>query len=141
MNKILWSDNYNTGIHKIDRQHRSIVELINKLIDYQQQSRKDPEKLHEMLHTLAVYSTEHLDYEEEFLADAGYPDLQEHARKHETYIEESSKILFNAIEEKETVSESALDFLSDWWETHILQEDMEFKNFFGQDPEKISRKA
>ena len=129
MKKIAWSAEYETGIKKIDEQHKSIVDLINRLIDYCETGKKDPGTLHNILHTLASYTTEHLDYEEDVLENAQYPDLVDHAGKHEEYLEKISEILFEASLEDDSVSETALEFLADWWDRHILIEDMQFRDF------------
>lgn len=134
MKKITWSADYETGDKKIDEQHRSIIELINRLIDYRESQQSNPETLHNILHILAGYTTEHLDYEEDILEKAQYPDLVEHARKHEEYLEQVSEILFEAANESDSVSETALNFLADWWEKHILIEDMQFREFLLNKP-------
>jgi hemerythrin len=132
MKKIIWSAEYETGINKIDEQHKSIVRLINQLIDYCATTNSTPETLHNILHTLASYTTEHLDYEEEVLDNAQYPELDDHTAKHEEYLVQISEILFKASSEDGSVSEAALDFLAGWWDKHILIEDMQFRDFLLQ---------
>jgi len=125
---IHWDDKFSVGHAEIDKQHKTIIGLINQLKvdvnhDYIPQIRDFT--LKEMI----VYADNHLAYEERILEEAGYPDLVEHKSIHDSY-RLKLKELQNRIDIGEaSVKEDMLDFFNMWWEFHIREEDLKFRPY------------
>ena len=128
MKKITWTDDYLIGDEKIDEQHQTIVRLINQLIDEKNIS-VDSNEFHALLDELVKYAYGHLTYEEGLLYDIGYPDLGEHKSLHEDYLTQFSDYSRETLWHDQGTPERMLNYLIDWWNNHILVEDMKYKPF------------
>ena len=59
----------------------------------------------------------------------GYPNIVEHHGKH-AEMEDKMRALFTRYSEGDpTVSEALGNFVEDWWYSHILKEDMKYREF------------
>lgn len=129
MNIIVWSDKYSVGIKAIDEQHQKLVSLINE-ISSQLLVVSDIGKVQSSIKELIGYVEQHIEFEERMLADAGYTELASHQQKHRDYLNKFYKLA----EVNENFSKYELSQLSvyllDWWDRHILEEDMKYKPLF-----------
>ncbi len=121
-----WNPNFDTGIQKIDEQHRRLVELINTLaVNFASQANNM--KLDEILNELADYAVYHFSTEEEIWHQAFDGDawLIHHQKSHKGFEEQLVK-LKREEEEKplEEVLDDILAFLINWLAFHILDNDM-----------------
>ena len=120
-----WDDNFNTGLPKVDEQHRKLVHLLNLLASYVAFGSDIP-RLNAIFDELSAYAVYHFETEEAIwhrhLADD--PDELEHKQVHARFIdtvqrlraEQGSKSIAQTTEE-------ALSFLVRWLVSHILQTD------------------
>ena len=129
MSKIEWKDEYSVGVTELDRQHRKLFELINRLTD-QAVSHSTPGDHSEVLDELIRYALEHLEYEESFLKRHAFPDIDNHKEKHELYLERFNTLLNTSGNEENVFSDELINFLQQWWKHHVLEEDMKYKAFF-----------
>lgn len=128
MEKIEWSDNYSVGVKKLDDQHFKLVEIFNKLIDERDLSVYS-EVLHDSIYELMKYVEEHLKYEESLLRNYQYPDLENHVKGHEAFIEKLSNLALSATFKENSVPQTLLAFLGNWLNRHILIEDKKYQIF------------
>ncbi len=86
---ITWAAELDTGIPVIDKQHRSIVALINelRLAQTRESGRGAIEKA---IRHLADCMSSHFALEEELQAKAGYPYRKAHRRLHELFMNKVS---------------------------------------------------
>jgi hemerythrin len=121
MQKIDWdSHRFETGHHQIDAQHRQLVALINSLVDQLDQ----PGDILNDLVRLVQYAKEHFHYEEEVLEAAGYSALQRQYDCHNRYIDKMDEFISHST----TIRRQQITaYLLEWWEQHILIEDMAYK--------------
>lgn len=128
MERIVWNDDYCTGIPEIDTQHCKIINQINYLID--NLNRKAKASLNqEIILFLDKYAQEHFSTEEKFLSKINYPDLDNHIKMHQAFKLKTVKSAVKVIKGQDDVTEETISFLKYWWTDHILKADMEFKNF------------
>ena len=92
---MIWQENYKVGVKEIDKQHKELFEILNKLIRVVRDDDEDEEvKREKMIDTLEFmnkYVNKHFSEEERLQAEYDYPDLEEHQeihRKFEAEIEE-----------------------------------------------------
>ncbi len=129
MEKICWKEEYSVGIEKIDRQHRHLFEIINKLIDHSDSSGNSglvPETLTEMLD----YAKEHFTTEEELMQEYGYPEIGLHKEQHIYFFKTTAELSVNALNKQSMVYSEIVEFLKLWLTLHILKVDMKYKEFF-----------
>jgi hemerythrin len=124
---IKWSDTYDLGLEEIDEQHRSLLDLINKIwqaiVD-----RSDKSVVFGLLEELEKYTLAHFVAEETFMRVTDYPGFPEHKVEHQKFV---ARI---AVEKKrallgESLSLDLMHFLRDWLVDHILVSDREYANF------------
>ena len=127
---IKWNESkFTVGDADLDQQHKRIVELINQL-SFDAINQFDAEVVTVILEDLLRYSEEHLKFEESLLQKAGYSDFQARQELHWEYLERVSGLSFSKKEVAEKDVEKIVEFLSHWWEHHILVEDKKFIEIF-----------
>lgn len=118
-----WTPQIETGIAKIDAQHRILVGLINTLARQRVASADMPD-LHSVLTQLTHYADYHFRTEEtlwkQALADD--PWVDEHAHKHQDFLSEINRLIQVPAQTPTTV-DSLLTFLTTWLVDHILGDD------------------
>jgi hemerythrin-like metal-binding protein len=129
MEKVCWKDEYSVGVEKIDRQHRHLFEIINKLIGHSGTS-KDPGLVSETLTEMLNYAKEHFSTEEELMQKYGYPEIEQHREQHIYFFKTTAELSINALNKQSMVSDEIIEFLKMWLTLHILKCDMKYKEFF-----------
>jgi hemerythrin len=129
MEKLKWKDEYSVGIEKIDRQHRHLFEIINKLIDRSAVS-SDSKLVAETLTEMLNYAKEHFTTEEELMQEYGYPEIEPHKEQHIYFFKTTAELSINALNKQSMVSSEIVEFLKLWLTVHILKMDMKYKPFF-----------
>ncbi|OYV15157.1 MAG: hypothetical protein CG439_2926, partial [Methylococcaceae bacterium NSP1-2] len=120
-----WDDNFNTGLAKVDEQHRRLVQLLNVLASHVA-FRSDIPQWNEIFDELSDYAVYHLQTEETIWHEFFVDDISEvkHRNSHASFIEEVERLKAGqASKPKSQVVEDALDFLVRWLASHILESD------------------
>jgi hemerythrin len=123
MAHIVWSDDLNTGIPVIDKQHRRIVEYINNLDDVVKTHNRT--QLGIVLQELVDYTLSHFGFEESLMEDASYVFINGHKRVHELFAKRvaSYQQRFNLGDD---ISEELLSVLKLWLVNHIKSDDKDY---------------
>jgi hemerythrin len=125
---INWTDNFLVGVEEVDRQHRHLVDIVNRLHDAMQMGGKSRDVLR-VLDDLVNYTKYHFAAEERQMQMAGYPKLAEHRRKHESMVAKVGEFATDALTGKTTVTMRLMSFLKEWLSRHILETDKEFGEY------------
>ena len=125
MGLIVWKRSYETGINKIDMQHRQLVGMINELFDGMKENRGQ-RALEHVLDQLLGYAQKHFTDEERIMREHHYPELEHHALEH---LKLSSQVL--ELKDRHRNGEristpEVFSFLQHWLQDHILREDKLF---------------
>ena len=122
-----WVDRYNTGLDRIDDQHRSIVCSINDLMS-EHKSDVAQEVVEKSLIAVDDYIAVHLSEEEELMRANGYPGLDDHLEKHAFFVEKFEEFKTKILHWPKHKVESAklIVFLSEWFLNHIQVEDQKY---------------
>lgn len=132
MEKIMWNNDYLTGIAEIDSQHHEIIDQINYLID-NHNCKARASLNQEIILFLDKYSEEHFSTEEDFLRKINYPNLENHLKVHQSFKMNTVQFALKVVRGHEDVPEETIQFLKNWWTNHIQNMDMEYKNFISKD--------
>lgn len=121
-----WSDEYETGIPDIDKDHKEIFSLINRLHDSPREYFSQSE-IDEVIARLLSYVVYHFEREENLLSVIGYGELEPHAVAHKAL----AKRMNDYAELYQTDPDSFdmddfVGFLADWLKGHILVSDMAY---------------
>jgi len=127
----VWSPEFSVGVGLLDEQHKRIISMINQLSSVKEVT-TDSEMISDLITKMTQYSQKHLKYEEELLLQYRYPLFEEHKQDHRYYLKKIVAFTLaipNGIPE---VPQEVSAFLNQWWQNHILNEDMKYKPFLQQ---------
>jgi hemerythrin-like metal-binding protein/PAS domain S-box-containing protein/putative nucleotidyltransferase with HDIG domain len=121
-----WNSNFETGIPVVDEQHRTLVDLVNRMaIKLVQDS--DPVEINEVIGEMADYANYHFRTEEGVWNDRFQDDewALNHKRSHAKFIAKVSELRNEAESSSERgLYGQILRFLIYWLAHHILDDDM-----------------
>jgi hemerythrin len=120
---IVWEKDNELGIPIIDEQHRGLVSAINSF-HYFIKEGEGIEATRPTLQTLVQYINIHFKTEEPLMKQSGYPSYDEHILTHKGLIEKTKNIAHETLTKGD--ARIALDFLKDWWLTHINKVDRQY---------------
>lgn len=122
-----WDSCYSVGDATLDKQHKKLMNLCNKLATSANHSGVQSDALfRKVLDELSAYAREHFATEEAILEACAYPRLATQKWDHSEYEQQVAEALASA-------SDSRLDkaglqrLLSNWWRDHILISDMDYR--------------
>lgn len=116
-----WESRYEIGVAFVDRQHRRLVEIINRLHDSIEANTGERE-LDGIFADLEVYTETHFKDEEERMAENRCPQLTSHAAAHREFIARVQQMRRRFLA-REVVGERVLAYLRSWLTLHILGTD------------------
>jgi hemerythrin len=120
---IAWTNDLNTEIDVIDRQHRRIVDYINNLeIAHAQQ---DLELIGKVLEDLVDYTLSHFAFEESLQEEAGYKFCKPHKKVHELFVRRVNEYV-ERFKLGDDVTAEIHKMLSNWLINHIKRDDADY---------------
>ncbi|WZL73173.1 bacteriohemerythrin [Clostridiaceae bacterium 35-E11] len=132
-----WKEDFSCNVNKIDKQHKTLLELGAKLHDIIKL--KDGidhyDEIMVILTELKDYTIYHFAAEEKLLEDNGYDsfELQLHKRQHKSFINKIKQFENQDIDEKQIViTLDMLTFIANWIEQHILKIDQNYSSFLNK---------
>lgn len=127
-----WNSSYSVGNAVLDAQHKKLLALCDEAKTcLEDNSRDSILHIHEILNELRVYAETHFRTEEALLAKRHYRDLDVQLREHQEYSERLTALCYSAIE-GEIDKVGLYLYLSGWWQHHILESDMQYKEFLAK---------
>lgn len=121
-----FTEEYVTGIDLIDREHKELFRLSDKVYQMAKQgvSENDYEEIISILDELKKYSQEHFADEEEYMEKIGYAGLDAQKRAHQAFIAEIEDVNIEDIKNNtQEYFQSLTEFLVGWLINHILYMD------------------
>lgn len=125
-NHLIWEDRFNIGIDAIDREHRQLYKIVNKLFAFSGQEDKGPWVCQEGIKYFKKYASEHFTKEEAYMKSVSYEGLETHRRLHEDFTLHTLPALEKELEQSGYAKDAISHFLSvcaGWLIGHILTED------------------
>jgi len=124
MAKLIWSEDLNTGIDVIDKQHRRIVDYINQLHDARTGEHKQ-EDIAKVIDELVDYTLSHFAFEESMQEEAKYPFMKAHKKVHDLFARRVGEFQ-ERLNLGEDVSEQLNNMLVTWLFNHIKRDDADY---------------
>ena len=131
MDRIEWNSTLSVGVGILDEQHQQIIAMINLLISNDQATVRS-ETVSNLLTRLTQYASDHFETEERLLADHGYDELAAQKAEHRAYRIKVVALCQETMSQQESVPAELLRFLSTWWLDHILESDMQYRQFLAE---------
>jgi hemerythrin len=126
-----WDGSLALGDAMIDRQHQTLVELINRVHEVGQSPERDMEII-ASINAMFLYAKEHFFDEEGLMARLNYPGRAAHALLHKDFVEKTQNFADACLADDEDCGmddEALLRFLVDWLTQHIAVEDAKIVRF------------
>lgn len=147
--KLEWTQDMSVGEETIDEQHKTLLDQIKKLKEDISGGR-ELQVLRDTLSFLNTYIEKHFSYEEKYMKEHDYPNLEKHKKIHDSFEEYfhkfdeefrsgylSGKSIANL---SRKMGEKVQKFLGEWLMNHILKEDHKYAEHI-QSQSKESMKA
>ena len=118
----VWSDGFETGLGKVDFQHRRLVELLNELARYHVAGHDAHEDLLRVFDELIAYTTYHFATEEALMDEATVSEGHSvaHHRAHADFVNMVLAARKDADQAPREANEQILAYLTKWLILHIL---------------------
>jgi hemerythrin len=118
-----WTEDLNTGIDVIDKQHMRIVDYINDMEKAHQQ--QDRELVGRVLDDLVDYTLSHFAFEESLQEEAGYEFVKPHRKVHQLFVRRVNEYV-ERFRLGDDVTEEIHKLLSSWLINHIRRDDADY---------------
>jgi hemerythrin len=122
---IVWDQQLETGHGKIDEQHKSLVEILNRLHGAMKQG-KGKAELGGILIFLKDYTVNHFAMEEALMAQHHYSGTEQHKRIHADLVAQVADLVNRFDQGTAALTLPVMNFLEDWLVKHIQGEDFRF---------------
>lgn len=120
---ITWTDDLDTRIEVIDKQHRRIVDYINDLETAHNSG--DKESVKRVLDDLIDYTMSHFAFEESLQEEAGYKYAKPHKKVHDLFVRRVNDYV-ERFKLGEDVTGSLHQMLTSWLINHIKRDDADY---------------
>ena len=128
-----WKDEFSVNIAQIDEQHQRLFEIGARINDlaYAKDGFDHYDDIMQVIHELREYTEFHFDHEEKMMEKYGYERFEAQKFEHHFVIKKIQKFENSDIDERQDDTILGLvSFVSDWISSHILKEDMKYREFF-----------
>jgi hemerythrin-like metal-binding protein len=122
---IVWDARLETGHRTIDEQHKSLVEILNRLHTAMKQGRGKGE-LEGILVFLKDYTVTHFATEEELMVKHSYSGKDRHQAIHADLVRQVAELVTKFQAGTGMLTLEVMNFLEDWLVKHIQAEDYAF---------------
>ncbi len=124
MLKLEWTPSMETGIDVVDRQHRELVDQVNRLVEAMRAG-KGRQVVGDILSFLGRYAVEHFQTEERIMERGGYPDLERHRQVHEAFKKDFGALAaeYDRSPTKLSLTIEVQRRVMEWLRDHVLKMD------------------
>jgi hemerythrin len=133
--KLKWDDSYKIGSSEIDRHHKHLFELFEKVHDG---FTSGVPNLAPVLDALVDYAGYHFRCEEIWMLEKLYPGIVKHRKEHSSFLLKINKKQKSFHSGQQHISMETLLFLREWITNHILITDAELGKFL-KERERLSK--
>ncbi len=121
-----WHEKYNVHIAQMDRQHRKIVKILDRIYYLEGDDRQG---LDQVFGALTTYICRHFTDEESLMRRHGYPGYEEQRREHERFADRMAAYEEQFQEGKIPVMINMFNGVWDWFAQHVLVLDKQYEPF------------
>lgn len=125
-NRLEWQERYNIGVDIIDKEHKKLFKIINKLFAFGEDEEKSQWVCQEGIKYFKDHTAKHFADEEAYMESINYKGLQMHKRIHDDFRDKTLPLLQKELEDTEYSEEAVCHFLgvcTGWLLGHTLTED------------------
>ena len=123
MERLVWTDSFDTGIAEVDNQHKQIIDYCNQLCDAH--AKNDRIAVGEVIEGLVEYTLSHFAFEESLMEEVAYPFAKAHKKIHEMFVKRVAAFQ-GQFKEGQEITEEFYTLLRRWLIQHIQRDDMAY---------------
>ncbi|MEZ8099375.1 bacteriohemerythrin [Vibrio bivalvicida] len=123
-----WSAQLDIGLDEINRQHQTLLHLINELY-YLLKHNYGLSSIKRVVQGLIDYTANHFAYEEILFEQIDYAQTKDHIEKHQHLVKQVLEFQ-SRVERGEEIGDELMEFLKNWLRQHILGEDKAYVEAF-----------
>ena len=132
----VWNERFCVGYKEIDDQHKKLLELLRSAVD-SVNSLESSEKTEVILKELDEYIRIHFQFEEAIMRKVDFPALGEHIMEHRNLAGRTSSLINDFILKKAD-HVTLVEFLREWWISHILVKDISYSEYIKRGLSKLN---
>lgn len=124
--QFVWREEYNIGVDIIDKEHKRLFKIINKLFGFTDEKNKSQWACQEGIKFFKDHAVKHFAEEEEYMEAVNYERLEVHRHIHQEFRERTLPALEEELEQTDYSADSVDHFLgvcAGWLIGHTLMED------------------
>ena len=125
--RLCWTPEFKVGVESLDAQHRGLFELHNALND--QVWSGTPIAAETVINQLREMMQAHFADEETLLKEIEYPDIAGHRYQHQRFFQKLNTLSNRRDVSGRTMAADVLAFFRTWILVHLVEEDMEYREF------------
>lgn len=125
-NQLVWEDRFNIGVDIIDKEHKNLFRIINRLFAMEEDEEKSRWACQEGIKFFKSHAAKHFEDEEDYMKSIEYSDFETHQRIHEDFRDKTLPRLEQELAESDYSAEAVSHFLgvcTGWLIGHTLIED------------------
>ena len=84
-NRLVWQDRYNIGVEIIDKEHRKLFSIMNRMLTFLEQEEKSQWVCQEGVKYFKGHAMKHFSEEEAYMASIDYRGFETHRRLHDDF--------------------------------------------------------
>lgn len=120
-----WRDEFETGIPRLDTQHRQLVELLNRL-RAAVQAKEPLAELQALATELTLHVRLHFSDEEMIMEGAQYPGTVQHRSRHGEFTDGILELQRHLVLHRSSYFVQIMNFELEWIARHLEEEDSKF---------------
>ena len=120
---IVWNPEIETGVPKIDDDHRRLVDLMNRT-HAQMAAAQSPVDASALLDEFAELMAGHFDREEELMMGSAYPQTASHQRMHRAMLTQLENLRRTVAREDATAAQEVMKHLAAYLRSHMSEADL-----------------
>ncbi len=125
-NQFIWQDRFNIGVEVIDREHKKLFGIMNRLLTFSEKESKRQWVCEESIKYFKDHAMKHFAEEEVYMASIHYPGFETHRKLHDTFRQKTLPELEKELTQTGYSQDAVNHFLgvcAGWMIGHTLTED------------------
>lgn len=125
-NQLIWEDRFNIGVDSIDREHKKLFSVLNRMLLYKDHGEKNQWVCMEGIKYFKDHAMKHFTEEEAYMASIGYVGFETHRRVHDNFRKKTLPALEKELKQTNYSEDAINHFLgvcAGWLFGHTLTED------------------
>lgn len=126
-----WDDKFSVKVSEMDRQHKRLFDIINRLHD-EMKAGTASKSMPVIVNELLDYTKKHFGQEEQLMKKHNFPGLAEQESLHRKFVAEIEKVKQDIDSGKPVFATKTMTFLKDWLLGHIVGIDKKYSDFLNE---------